>query len=168
MIVLVMATITPSMQPVIYVVDGDEQARQDLSKAIEGVGMRACGFASAEAFLQYHWRRHRACLVSEIDLPGISGLELLWRMGQLQGTIPTLLLTSRYEVPVAVQTIRLGAADLIRKPVRPRSLFAERRGFLIRLRTSRADIDGTLWLCPIVTHKVGPVVDPHAEGILAL
>ena len=105
------------MQPIVYTVDGEERTRQSLTEAIESTGVQTRGFASAEAFLQFRWRRQSAYLLAEIDLPGISGLELLSRMRQLEASIPTLLITSRYEVPLAVEAVKLGATDLIPKPV---------------------------------------------------
>lgn len=103
---------------VIYVIDDDSHIRDGLRKALEADGRAVEDFATCEAFLEaYHPGRREACLVVDAYLPGMSGVELLQRLGRSRYRLPAILITGNGDVPMAVQAMKAGALDFIEKPL---------------------------------------------------
>lgn len=107
---------TGSTEPVVFVVDDDEAVRDSMRWLLEANGFRVRAFASAEHFLA-DWRADLAgCLVVDVRMPGMSGLELhdeLLRRGSL---LPLIFITGHGDVPMAVASMKKGAADFLEKP----------------------------------------------------
>ncbi|MDE1545521.1 response regulator [Dechloromonas agitata] len=99
----------------IYLVDGDADNRDFLVAQFEANGFTVFEFESAEAFLENRDRIQAGCLVLELNLPGMNGLELQSHLNQLQIPLPLIFVASSADVASAVRAIQNGAVDFLRK-----------------------------------------------------
>jgi two-component system response regulator FixJ len=106
----------PDAPPVVGVVDPDPVARNGLRTLLRGYGIDVSTFDSAESFLLASDGRHIGCLIVDLLLPGMSGLELLRRLRSAGNDVPVILLADESDVPTAVAAMREGATDFIEKP----------------------------------------------------
>ncbi len=97
----------------VYVVDDDEAVRDSLELLLASAGFDTLSFPTAEAFLAHERAQGRICLLSDIRMPGMSGIELLERVAD---ALPVVLITGHGDVPLAVDAMKRGAADFIEKP----------------------------------------------------
>ena len=102
--------------PIVGVIDPDPVARNGLSTLLHGLGIDVSTFDSAESFLLTTSGRHVGCLIVDLLLPGMSGLELLRRLRSAGNDVPVILLADESAVPTAVAAMREGATDFIEKP----------------------------------------------------
>ena len=108
----------------IYVVDDDEAVRDSLQWLLEGKDYRVRCFDSAESFLSRYDPREVACLLVDIRMPGISGLELQDRLIERKSPLPIVFITGHGDVPMAVTTMKKGAMDFIPKPFKEEELLS--------------------------------------------
>ena len=108
----------------IYVVDDDEAVRDSLQWLLEGKDYRVRCFDSAESFLSRYDPREVACLLVDIRMPGISGLELQDRLIERKSPLPIVFITGHGDVPMAVSTMKKGAMDFIQKPFQEEALLS--------------------------------------------
>jgi len=101
---------------VVGVIDSDPVARAGLKALLLPVGVDVMGYESAEAYLLSRAARQPACLIVDLLLPGMSGLELLRRLRSNGHDVPVILLADESDVPTAVAAMREGATDFIEKP----------------------------------------------------
>ncbi len=106
----------------VYVVDDDDIVRQALYRALADRGYHVRLFESAESFLSVFASDEIACLITEVHLPGMTGLELQTRLIQHPPPIPLAFITDFGDIPVAVQAMKKGAIDFLQKPVTPKQL----------------------------------------------
>jgi FixJ family two-component response regulator len=106
----------PDAPPVVGVIDPDPVARNALRSLLHGLGIDVSTFDSAESFLLAANGRHVGCLIVDLLLPGMSGLELLRRLRSAGNDVPVILLADESDVPTAVAAMREGATDFIEKP----------------------------------------------------
>lgn len=103
-------------EPTVFVVDDDEAVRGGLRRLMESVSLRVETYESAQAFLDnYHPERH-GCLVLDVRMPGMGGLDLQAQLGKQGIRLPIIILTGHADVPIAVSALKAGAIDLIEKP----------------------------------------------------
>jgi FixJ family two-component response regulator len=102
--------------PIVYVVDDDPGVCQTIRAFVESVGLRVATYPSAEDFLQEYDPSWRGCLILDICMPGMSGLELQERLAEMPVRLPIVILTGQADVPMAVQAMRSGAVDVLGKP----------------------------------------------------
>ena len=102
--------------PVVGVIDPDPVARSGLRTLLRGLGVDVSTFDSAESYLLTANGRGLACLIVDLLLPGMSGLELLRRLRSAGNDVPVILLADESDVPTAVAAMREGATDFIEKP----------------------------------------------------
>ena len=100
----------------VYVVDDDEAVRDSLQWLLEGKDYRVRCFESAESFLSRYDPREVACLIVDIRMAGMSGLELQERLIERQSPLPIVVITGHGDVPMAVDSMKKGAMDFIQKP----------------------------------------------------
>ncbi|MBB6578835.1 response regulator transcription factor [Comamonas odontotermitis] len=100
----------------VYVVDDDEAVRDSLQWLLEGKDYRVRCFDSAESFLARYDPREVACLIVDIRMGGMSGLELQDRLIENKSPLPVVFITGHGDVPMAVDTMKKGAMDFIQKP----------------------------------------------------
>jgi len=103
-------------QATIFVVDDDQQARKAVLALIQTMGVPAVSYASAEEFLEAYDGRRPACLVTDIRMLGMSGLELQERLNEIGITIPVVVLTAFANTTTTVRAMRNGALTLMEKP----------------------------------------------------
>ncbi|MFO1262305.1 MAG: response regulator [Rhodoferax sp.] len=100
----------------VYVVDDDEAVRDSVQWLLEGKGFRVRCFDSAESFLSRYDAREIACLIVDIRMGGMTGLELQNRLIEAKSPLPIVFITGHGDVPMAVDTMKKGAMDFIQKP----------------------------------------------------
>lgn len=100
----------------IFVVDDDEAVRDSLALLLETVGLKVEAFADAAAVLARCREERPACVVTDIRMPGMDGLELQQTLSKLYADIPVIVITGHGDVPLAVQAMKAGAVDFIEKP----------------------------------------------------
>jgi FixJ family two-component response regulator len=108
--------------PIVFVVDDDPSVREGLVDLITSVGMKAKAFSSAQEFLQFKRPDMPACLVLDVRLPGLSGLELQRQLGQSEQPIPIIFITGHGDIPMSVRAMKEGAVEFLPKPFRDQDL----------------------------------------------
>ena len=103
-------------EPTVFVVDDDPAMRNSLRWLIESVGLAVAAYATAEEFLERYEPSRPGCLVLDVRMPGMSGLDLQDALAQRRITIPTIVITGHAEVAMAVRAVKAGAVDFIPKP----------------------------------------------------
>ena len=101
---------------IVYVIDDDEGARHSLEFLIDCAGLKVRSFSSADAFLAAGPPLDRACVVSDVRMPGMSGVELVSELKRRGAAVPVIMITGHADVPLAIQAMRAGVADFIEKP----------------------------------------------------
>jgi two-component system response regulator FixJ len=109
-------------EPTVFVVDNDEAVRDSMQALAESVGYPVAGFASAQEFLDAYDPARPGCLVLDIRMRGMSGLELQDELLRRAITLPVIIVTGHGDIPMAVRAMRTGAVDFIEKPFRDQLL----------------------------------------------
>jgi len=104
------------MGPTVFVVDDDQAVRASIALLLKSHDLATQAYASAEAFLQDYQGDHPGCLVLDIRMPDMSGLELQQRLAEKKIRIPIIFITGHGDLPLSVQAIKAGALDFIEKP----------------------------------------------------
>jgi FixJ family two-component response regulator len=105
-----------SSRPTVFVVDDDQAMRNSLKWLIESVSMQVETYESANAFIQSYYPGRSGCLLLDVRMPGMSGLELQEYLRVNQIAIPVIIITGHGDVPMAVRAMKAGAVDFIEKP----------------------------------------------------
>lgn len=128
-----------SQEATVFVVDDDDAVRESLVFLMKSVGLRAESFSSAQAFLDHYNVARAGCLILDIRMPGMSGLELQDKLNKMGSILPIIFITGHGDVPMAVKAIKSGAADFIQKPFRDQELIDRVREVLEEDAQTRAD-----------------------------
>ena len=107
---------------VVFVIDDDQAVRDSLGLLLKSMGIEAQLFESAQAFLDDYDRDWQGCIVLDIRMPGMSGIELHKQLIELRCTMPVIFVTGHGDVPMAVDAMHDGAFDFIQKPFRDQEL----------------------------------------------
>ena len=108
--------------PLIVVVDDDDALRNSLDDLLQSVGFRVQGFASAEAFLQAQPAPETACLLLDVRLPGMDGLELQRQLAAMHWRLPIIFVTAYADDTVRTRALAAGAVAVLSKPCREEDL----------------------------------------------
>ena len=108
--------------PIVFAIDDDASMREALSRLFRSVGMRAQIFASAQDFLMFKRPDAPACLVLDVRMPGLSGLDLQSELVAADLTIPIIFITGHGDIPMSVQAMKAGAVEFLTKPFRDQAL----------------------------------------------
>jgi FixJ family two-component response regulator len=100
----------------VAIVDDDESLRSAIEGLMKAVGLAAQGFASAEEFLNSGQQDHTACVISDIRMPGMSGLDLQARLNSEHRRIPIIFITAHGDTNMRMQALRAGAVEFLAKP----------------------------------------------------
>ncbi len=112
------------IKPTVFIVDDEEAVRDSLQWLLESKGLKVALFDSAETFLASYTPDRAGCLVVDVRMPGMSGLELQEKLAEWQYTIPVIFITGHGDVPMAVQAVKHGAVDFLEKPFNDKELLA--------------------------------------------
>src|SRR3954468_15886105 len=121
----------------VFVVDDDAGARDSLCALLESAGIAAEAFESARAFLQAHRPEQAGCLIADIRMPDMDGLELQEELNRRHAGLPVIVVTGHADVPLAVRAMKAGAVDLIEKPYDDALLLASVRRALAQAHGAR-------------------------------
>lgn len=110
------------MNAIVFVVDDDLSVRQALSSLIRSVGLAVQTFASAQEFLAFERPNATACLVLDVRMPGLSGLELQRELSLGERALPIIFITGHGDIPMTVRAMKAGAVDFLPKPFREQDL----------------------------------------------
>ena len=124
-------------EAVVFVVDDDVGTRESLKNLIRSVGLRAETFASAQDFLRSTRPDAPSCLVLDVRLPGLSGLDLQKRMAEVEVAIPIVFISGHGDIPMSVQAMKAGAVEFLTKPFREQELLDAIQQALERDRNAR-------------------------------
>ena len=108
--------------PTVFVIDDDRMIRDGLQSLIKSVGLRVETFGSAQDFLAAKRPDSPACLVLDVRMPGLSGLDLQLKLGEADIQIPIIFLTGHGDIPMSVRAMKEGAHEFLTKPVRGQDL----------------------------------------------
>jgi FixJ family two-component response regulator len=114
----------------VAIVDDDDLMRSAVQGMLKSVGWTAQAFASAEEFLQSSQYRHTACLIADIRMPGMSGLELQSRLNADHCRIPIIFITAHGDAKMRLQALRAGAVEFLAKPFDDEALLESVRAAL--------------------------------------
>jgi two-component system, LuxR family, response regulator FixJ len=111
-----------NMESTVFVVDDDQAVRRSLEMLLMAIGLHAKTYASCEEFLTQFDPSQTGCLILDIRLPGMDGLELLSILSKRDCCLPAIIVTGHGDVPVTVEAFKKGAVDFIQKPYREHDL----------------------------------------------
>ena len=111
-----MKPLSPFSSPTVYIVDDDDAVCDALGALLGSVRLGCEAFATAENFLAVANREMRGCLLLDVRMPGMSGLELQRKLQELGIMLPVVIITGHGDVAMAVRALKAGAADFIEKP----------------------------------------------------
>lgn len=127
--------------PTVFVVDDDEGVRNSLRFLLKSVGLATAALASASEFLDTYKPNQPGCLVLDVRMPGMSGLELQQQLNLRGAVIPVIFITGHGDIPMAVEAMQQGAFDFLQKPFRDQDLIDRIQRALERDARNRAALD---------------------------
>jgi len=135
---------TTTATQTVFLVDDDPGVLRALSRVLREEGWNVETFDSAEAFLARCGPTKQGCLVLDVTMPGLDGLELQHRLAEAGQSLPIVFVTGHGDIPMSVQAIKAGAADFLTKPVQAQALVSAIRAAIehdVSVRQERADTD---------------------------
>jgi two-component system, LuxR family, response regulator FixJ len=158
----------------VHVIDDDEPLRDSLVFLLRTAGFKVESHASATDFLAGLPAADLGCIISDVRMPGMTGIDLLRRLQDLGASVPVIVVTGHGDVPLAVEAMKCGAADFLEKPFDDEVLLASVRAALARRagetkrQTERAEIEARLAaLSPRERDVLGGLVAGHANKQIA-
>jgi two-component system, LuxR family, response regulator FixJ len=125
-------------EPTIYVVDNDETVREYVCWLLESAGWEVRAYAGAQAFLDDYDAARPGCLITDVNMPGLSGLDLQRELAERSIRLPIIMISAFAEVPMAVRAMRDGAVDFLEKPFDAQTLTERVRTVVAADRERRA------------------------------
>jgi FixJ family two-component response regulator len=108
--------------PVIYIVEDDPSFRKSMERLVQTLGFEPISFRTADSFLAQPCLRRPACLLLDVQLPGIDGLDLQQQLIDKGSSLPIIFMTGHGSIPMSVQAMKKGALDFLPKPFEPEDL----------------------------------------------
>lgn len=124
----------------VFVIDDDGGMRQAIQDLVESVGLRAEAFATGEEFLEQRRTADASCLVLDVRLPQMSGLEFQQKLAELGVRIPIIFITAHGDIPMSVRALKSGAVEFLTKPFRDQDLLDAIQQALQRDRAAREQL----------------------------
>jgi FixJ family two-component response regulator len=112
----------PEAVPTVFIVDDDRGMRQAIQDLVESVGLRAQAYATGQEFLRRQPTSHPSCLVLDVRLPQMSGLDLQRQLAETGVQIPIIFITAHGDIPMSVRALKSGAVEFLTKPFRDQDL----------------------------------------------
>jgi two-component system response regulator FixJ len=164
----------PSEPAIVHVIDDDEALRESLAFLLRTADIEAKSYASAAAFLDALPLKGLTCIITDVRMPGLSGIDLLRRVKELGIEAPVIVITGHGDVPLAVEAMRFGALDFLEKPFDDEILLQSVRAALrqqagaAKRQSERAEIEGRLAaLSPRERDVLGGLVAGRANKQIA-
>lgn len=164
-----MNQLKPSSEPVVLIVDDDESFRGFLSRLVSTVGLKSLTFSTADEFLGSKRPDAPTCLILDVQMPGLSGLDLQRELGRRGLAIPIVFITGHGDIPMSVQAMKAGAVGFLTKPFRNQDLLdAIREGINLDTdaRKQRAEVDGLRKRFQSLTPREREVMTQVVAGLL--
>ena len=127
----------PAAVPTVFIIDDDRGMRQSIQDLVESVGLRAESFATGEEFLKRKRTNDPGCLVLDVRLPQMSGLDFQRRLTEIGSQIPIIFITAHGDIPMSVRALKSGAVEFLTKPFRDQDLLDAIQQALQRDRAER-------------------------------
>ena len=127
--------------PTVFVIDDDRGMRQAIQDLVESVGLRAEAFTTGEEFLKRPRTADPSCLVLDVRLPQMSGLDFQRKLAELGLCIPIIFITAHGDIPMSVRALKSGAVEFLTKPFRDQDLLDAIQQALQRDRAAREQLD---------------------------
>jgi len=159
----------PEHDAIVAIVDDDLSFREGVSSLIRAAGWKVETFASAEEFLARHRADAPSCLLLDLQLPDLSGLDLQKRMAEGNLDIPIVFITGHGDIPASVQAMKAGAVEFLTKPFDKEQLFSAIAEAMERDRANRrrqADIDALRARYESLTRREQEVMQQVVSGLL--
>ena len=122
----------PSDKPIVHLIDDDEAVREALAFQLGSAGIEVRTYESAVVFLKIASTVQTGCIITDVRMPEVSGIDLVRRLRELKLSVPVIVITAHGDIPLAVEAMRLGAADFLEKPFEDEVLLASVRSALDR------------------------------------
>jgi FixJ family two-component response regulator len=158
-----------SANSLVMIVDDDESMREALSSLIRSIGLDVETYASAQEYLRRSIPQSAACLVLDVRMPGLSGLDLQRELANEDRQIPIIFVTAHGDIPMTVKAMKAGAAEFLSKPFRDQDLLDAIRQALQRDRASRvvrAELTEIRWRYASLTMREKEVATLVVRGML--
>lgn len=152
---------------IVYVIDDDEGARHSLEFLLDCAGIRVRSFASADVFLKASPPLSGACVVTDVRMPGLNGVELAEELKRRRATAPVIVITGHADVPLAVQAMKAGVSDFIEKPFDDEVMLSAIQGALRRqsdASAAQAERQAALELIDTLSPREREVMDRLVSG----
>ncbi|HVP11609.1 MAG TPA: response regulator transcription factor [Phycisphaerae bacterium] len=160
-------TTTMGTEPTVFVVDDEPIIRTSLERLMQSVSLKVETFATASEFLDAYTTGQPGCVVLDVRMPGISGLDLQDRMAERGVDIPIIFITAYGDVPMAVRALKGGAVDFLQKPYNNQTLLDRVQEAIekdVRARSERAKHDDLAALFGELTPREHEVMDMVVAG----
>ncbi|WP_339668611.1 response regulator [Dasania marina] len=108
--------------PCVHIIEDDDAVRDSLQMMLESIGQKTKAFANADSFLSIYNQEMAGCIVLDIRMPGMNGMELQRQLNELNSILPIIFVTGHGDVPMAVEAMQQGAIDFVQKPYREQEL----------------------------------------------
>jgi FixJ family two-component response regulator len=157
-----------SASSMVFVVDDDQSVREALSSLIRSIGLDVETYASAHEYLRRQPQQSPACLVLDVRMPGLSGLDLQRELAHQGREIPIIFVTAHGDIPMTVKAMKAGAAEFLSKPFRDQDLLDAICQALARDRASmstRADLAEIRWRYATLTQREKEVAMLVVRGL---
>ena len=157
------------LEPIVFLIDDDRMIREGMQSLIRSVGLRVQTFASAQEFLQAKRPDEPSCLVLDVRMPGVSGLDLQRKLSEAKIQIPIIFLTGHGDIPMSVRAMKDGAHEFLTKPVRGQDLLDAVQKAIDsdrELRKQRAELDRIRARFNSLTPREKEVLDLVVAGLL--
>jgi FixJ family two-component response regulator len=156
-------------KPIVFVVDDDLSVRRSTERLIRSIGLEVQTFTSAREFLKNPRPKGPACLVLDVRMPGLSGMDLQRELARSEIHIPIIFITAHGDIPMSVRAMKEGAAEFLTKPFRSRSLLDAVRVAINRDRAAskeRSEIEALRQRYEQLTPREREVLPLIAAGLL--
>ena len=128
---------TKDEEPVVFIIDDDAPLRDSLGDLLRSIGLRVQAFGSAQEFLQWTHPDSPGCIVLDVEMPGMSGLEFQRALMKLGVDLPIIFISGHSDIPVSVQAMKSGAIEFLTKPLNEQALLDAIQAGLARDRARR-------------------------------
>ncbi len=155
-------------EPMVHVIDDDEAARQSLEFLLDCAGFAVRSYESAAEFLKGVPTMEHGCIITDVRMPEMSGVDLIGRLKTLAVADPVIVITGHADVPLAIQAMKAGVADFLEKPFSDDAILGAVRSALARrtdVNQAKAERDRFVALLETLSQREREVLDGLVEGL---